>query len=136
MLDTTHIYYTADNYPDTLIQVEGQDGYDVLSLLNKPDINSDESTYDGYLLTRPIKFKSVLTLKSIRQMKHILLMNGSVSIKLFASNDCLQWVELHSLRGKPWKYYRIAYTFTNMKATDRFAGTVFLVEERRTEKLR
>ena len=136
VFDSNHIYYTADNYPDTLIQVEGQDGYDVLSLLNKPDINSDESTYDGYLLTRPIKFKSVLTLKSIRQMKHILLMNGSVSIKLFASNDCLQWVELHSLRGKPWKYYRIAYTFTNMKATDRFAGTVFLVEERRTEKLR
>lgn len=136
VFDINHIYYTADNYPDTLIQVEGQGGYDVLSLLNKPDINSDESTYDGYLLTRPIKFKSVLTLKSIRQMKHILLMNGSVSIKLFASNDCKQWVELHSLRGKPWKYYRIAYTFTNMKATDRFAGTVFLVEERRTEKLR
>jgi len=136
VFDSNHIYYTADNYPDTLIQVEGQDGYDVLSLLNKPDINSDESTYDGYLLTRPIKFKSVLTLKSIRQMKHILLMNGSVTIKLFASNDCQQWVELHSLRGKPWKYYRIAYTFTNMKATDRFAGTVFLVEERRTEKLR
>lgn len=136
VFDINHIYYTADNYPDTLIQVEGQGGYDVLSLLNKPDINSDESTYDGYLLTRPIKFKSVLTLKSISQMKHILLMNGSVSIKLFASNDCKQWVELHSLRGKPWKYYRIAYTFTNMKATDRFAGTVFLVEERRTEKLR
>lgn len=136
VFDINHIYYTADNYPDTLIQVEGQEGYDVLSLLNKPDINSDESTYDGYLLTRPIKFKSVLTLKSIRQMKHILLMKGSVSIKLFASNDCKQWVELHSLRGKPWKYYRIAYTFTNMKATDRFAGTVFLVEERRTEKLR
>ncbi len=148
VIDPYHIFYTVDNYPDSLIQIQGNTGYNVLSLLNKPDINTDANVYDGYILTRPIKFKSVLSLKSIRQMKHIMFMDGPVttsssdpeaktfSVKLFASNNCKQWVELHSLRGKPWKYYRMAYTLTNMKATDRFAGTVFFVEERRTEKLR
>jgi hypothetical protein len=43
---------------------------------------------------------------------------------------------LHSLRGTPWKYYKFRFTFTNLIATDRFAGTMLITQERRTDKLR
>ena len=41
-----------------------------------------------------------------------------------------------SLRTKPWKYYRFRYNFSGLLATDRFAGTVLITQERRTNKLR
>jgi hypothetical protein len=61
---------------------------------------------------------------------------GTMTLRIFASNNLDNWVELHSLRGTPWKYYRFRFDFANMKATDRFAGTMLITQERRTNKLR
>lgn len=122
-------------YPDYLLQ----DSAKVYSLIERDDINVEAATaasYTGRILTRPMKLENALALKSIMQIRHIKDMQGSITLRLFASNNLDNWVELPSLRGTPWKYYRFCYDFANLKATDRFAGTMLITQERRTNKLR
>lgn len=126
----------VNNYPDTLVQDVGTS---VKSLLNKPDEKDDPATnYSATLTARPMKFGNILTLKSIRQIRHLYAMNTNATVELTikASNDGVNWATLTSLRGKPWKLYRFEITMTGLKATDRYAGTVVWTQERRTEKLR
>lgn len=125
----------VNNYPDFLLQ----SGAKLYSLLNRPNINSEEeqgNSYSGQMITRPMKLENALALKSIMQIKHIKDMDGALTINIFASNNLKDWCELSSLRGTPWKYYKFQYNFSNMKATDRFAGSVLITQERRTDKLR
>lgn len=122
-----------NNYPDTLIQLSDNT---VVSLLERVDINKDEGEYGGTIVTRPMKFENALALKSLLQVRHITDMHGTLKLRIFASNNFKKWVELHSLGGMPWKYYRFAYTFEGLKATDRFAGSVVVTQERRTDKIR
>jgi hypothetical protein len=136
---TSAITSIVDNYPDYLLQ----SGTSVFSLLNRPNINSTEesaNTYTATMITRPMKLENALALKSIMQVKHIHDMQGSLTLRIFASNKLSQsdsdWVELFSLRGVPWKYYKFRYDFTELKATDRFAGTMLITQERRIDKLR
>lgn len=138
-LFSTAITNIVDNYPDYLLQ----SGTSVFSLLDRPNINSTEesaNTYTATMITRPMKLENALALKSIMQVKHIHDMQGSLTLRIFASNKLSQsdsdWVELFSLRGVPWKYYKFRYDFTGLKATDRFAGTMLITQERRTDKLR
>lgn len=135
--ENNYPYVTSVNaYPDTLIQNSQNQ---VLSLLNKPDEQDPNAgTYSGQIITRPMKFGNILTLKSIRQLRHLYAMNpnATVSLTIKASNDGVNWATLTSLRGKPWKLYRFEITMTGLKATDRYAGTVVWTQERRTEKLR
>jgi hypothetical protein len=88
------------------------------------------------MITRPMKLENGLALKSIMQIRNICYMEGSMTLRIFASNNLNDWVELHSLRGMPWKYYRFRYDLSDMKATDRFGGSVLITQERRTNKLR
>ena len=125
----------VSDYPDTLLQ--DNEGY-VSTLLGRLDQNDDNMYYSAYITTRPMKFGNALTLKSIREMKHLAMMGSQaeVQVRVYASNDCRQWVEVKSLRGKPWKYYRLRYYFSRILPTDRFIGTVFRVKETRDNKLR
>ena len=151
------IAYTVNDYPDYLLQQNTT----VYSLMLRPDINADTAyNYAARIITRPMKLENALALKSIMQIRHILQFNpytitetwedpetnlpmesettqkGTMTLRIFASNNLDNWVELHSLRGTPWKYYRFRFDFSNMKATDRFAGTMLITQERRTNKLR
>lgn len=131
----------VSNYPDYLIQTSPQQGNEsyLFSLLHKPDQNDDTSLYGARMLTRPVTFGNILELKSISQMMNIkpfFSQNANLTTRLFASNNFKDWCELHSLRGIPWKAYRIYYDFTDLKATDRFAGTTFITESHRTNKIR
>ena len=130
------IISTVNYYPDYLIQ-QGTTWH-VYSMLNRLDINEDDSEYTGSIVTRPLKLENALALKSITQVRHIHDMNASatLSFHILASNNLKDWVELSSLRGTPWKYYKFSYDFNHLKATDRFSGTVVVTEERRTNKLR
>jgi hypothetical protein len=117
--------------------------------------------YTGTIITRPMKLENALALKSLMQVRHVLQFSpytvtethedpethesvttettqkGTMTLRIFASNNLdNNWAELHSLRGTPWKYYKFRYDFTNLKATDRFAGTMLITQERRTNKLR
>ena len=131
-----------NKYPDSLIQLDNK----VYTLLNRPNINSDNNRYSGTVVSRPMKLENALALKTIMQARHITDFSpasvsadspaGSINLRIYASNNLHQWRELHSLRGTPWKYYRFQYSFTNLHATDRFAGTVLITQERRTNKLR
>jgi hypothetical protein len=147
MADTDLYYKAVNNYPDTLIQTVNDN---ILSLLSKPDEKDDQNVYEGTLVTRAIKFGNLLTLKSIRQMKHLYRVKAwkagswtghqnvkfSVTLTLKASNDGYQWATVHSLRGKPWRYWRFELALGNMSAADRLAGTVVWTQERRMEKIR
>jgi hypothetical protein len=153
--DTVAISVVND-YPDNIIQV----GSKVYSLTGKPEEHVDPLTYNAIMETRPMKLENALALKSIMQIRHICQFSpytvtethedpetheevetettqrGSMTLRIFASNNLDSWVELHSLRGTPWKYYKFRFDFADMKATDRFAGTMLITQERRTNKLR
>lgn len=133
------ITVAINNYPDYLLQ----SGTKLYSLLNRPNINSLEeqnNSYSGQMITRPMKLENAFALKKLIQVMHVHQMEGSLSLRIFASNNLKReastWVELHSLLGTPWKYYKFQYDFTGLKATDRFAGTVVVTTEERTDKLR
>ena len=110
--------------------------HDFYSFIDRTNINLDNTNDSGLMITRPMKLENGLALKSLMQIMHIKEIQGSMTLRIFASNNFNNWVELHSLRGTPWKYYRFRYDFTNLKATDRFSGTMLITQERRTDKLR
>ena len=145
MSDTPRILSAVSNYPDTIIQAGLSDSFAAYSFIQKPDEQDDPGasatgTYTATLVTRPMKLENALALKSIMEVRHIMDMEGSVSLKIYASNNLKHaantWVQLTSLRGTPWKYYKFEYTFTGLKATDRYAGTLVVTQERRLDKLR
>lgn len=139
----------VNNYPDSLIQI----GTDVYSLTGRPDINEDgtttvvnnenvftPNTYSASLVTRAMKFGNGIALKNIMRMKQVMQLhgeNGALSVRILAKNELSDvWHELSHLRGTPWKYYQLRYTFTDLLATDRFGGTMLITQTRRTNKLR
>lgn len=137
-----HHYFVHDDYehicvdyPDTLLQDSHNNVY---SLMKRGDINDDSTPYATSFITRPMKLENALALKSIMQMRHIhdLSDDATLQVKVFASNNLRNWAVLNSLGGSPWKYYRLKYQFTNLKATDTFAGTMLVTQERRNLKLR
>ena len=122
-------------YPDYLLQ----SGRQIYSLLKRPNINDAEERtnfYSALLTTRPMKLENTFALKKLIQIMHVSQVEGNISLSIFASNNLRQWVELSSLLGTPWKYYKFRYDFTNLRATDRFAGSVVVTREERTDKLR
>lgn len=131
------IVRVVNNYPDYLLQ--DYDGA-VYSLLNRPNINSDDDDdrYEATMVTRPMKLENGLALKSIMQMKHIMMLDNDaqLTVSIEASNNLTGWVPISSLKGLPWKYYRMTLSFENLLATDRYAGCIIMTQERRTNKLR
>lgn len=124
----------ASAYPDTLVQEK--DGA-VYSLLSKPDINVDTARYSGTFTSRPLKLDSSTQLKTIHQILHLCdTANGTLSLRVYGSNDCRHWHELKSLHGKPWKYFTFQYAFANFSAADSFAGTLVDFQPRFTDKMR
>lgn len=120
-------------YPDYLMQSTAGKAY---SLMQRPDINADATTYTAKMLTRPMKLENGFALKTIHEIVHTHQMQGTFVIRLYVSNTLKAWAEIHSLSGTPFKYYRIQYDFKNLLATDRFSGSVLVTEEKRTNKLR
>lgn len=124
----------VNDYPDNLIQFKNGGIY---SLVNKKELNEDEEKYSGRIVTRPLKLGGSIVLKSIRHVKNILDSdNGKIKLKIYGSNDCKHWQQLHSLGGKPWKYYTFDYSISDFSAADSFAGTIVDVQARRNDKMR
>lgn len=129
---TEIVRYAINDYPDYLLQASTG----LFSFTDRQNINLDDNSYTGYMISRPMKFENGLALKSIMDIRNLRQMDGTLQLRIYGSNNLTSWVELGSLRGTPWKYYRFRYDFTNMKATDRFAGSVVVTQERRTDKIR
>lgn len=151
--ETDTIYNVVNDYPDFLLQSLSKN---ISSLIHRSNINSDSGNYEAKMISRPMKLENALALKSLMQVRHIKDFasdtytveesdghGGTVAVEykclkfhVFASNNLTSWIELTSLRGMPWKYYRFGYEFSHIKATDLFSGTVAITQERRTNKLR
>lgn len=128
------IWRAVSNYPDTLLQDAENNVY---SFSKIPVAQDDTQTYSGTFTTRPLKLGSSIQLKTIHQIVHLFnSADGSLTLNVYASNDCRNWTELHSLHGKPWKYYRFRYNLSNISASDTFAGTVIDFTPRFTNKIR
>jgi hypothetical protein len=133
-LGTKSIQRSVSNYPDTLLQDADNNVY---SFSKIPVAQDDTQTYSGTFTTRPLKLGSSIQLKTIHQIVHLFnSADGTLTLNVYASNDCRNWTELHSLHGKPWKYYRFSYTLSNISASDTFAGTVIDFAPRFTNKIR
>lgn len=133
-LGTKSIQRSVSNYPDTLLQDADNNVY---SFSKIPVAQDDTQTYSGTFTTRPLKLGSSIQLKTIHQIVHLFnSADGTLTLNVYASNDCRNWTELHSLHGKPWKYYRFRYNLTNISASDTFAGTVIDFAPRFTNKIR
>ena len=130
------IQRVVNNYPDNLIQ----DGRcNVYSLMNTVNEDEDIKDYEGEFISRPIKFSDSLTMKSLRKIKSLYSIsseNGKFGITIYGSNDMKHWTKILSLKGKPWKYFTIKYNMSGMKAIDEFDGTVVVIQNKRTNKLR
>ena len=144
IIDRDIIQRAIPDYPDTLLQgcppvLQAGDGYRIYSLNDRQNPPEDPSEdYRAQLISRPLKLENALALKTIIQAVHVKALHSGASMtwRVEASNNAVTWVQLSSLTGIPWKYYRFTYTFSHLSATDSFAGTVLITQERRTYKLR
>ncbi len=124
----------ANNYPDNLVQFDDSTVY---SLTNIPLAEDDANDYDCVMTTRPLKLGGSTILKSLRGLKHLFDSDtGTVSVTVYGSNNGKDWVKLKSLFGKPWKYFRLEYSFKNFKASDSFVGSIIETQSRREDKIR
>lgn len=124
----------ANNYPDNLVQFDDSTVY---SLTNIPLAEDDANDYDCVMTTRPLKLGGSTILKSLRGLKHLFDSDtGTVSVTVYGSNNGKDWVKLKSLFGKPWKYFKLEYSFKNFKASDSFAGSIIETQIRREDKIR
>lgn len=123
------------DYPDSIVQTTSGKLY---SLYGKEDINELNAQRMGFAITRPLKCGHALSLKTIMQVKNLWAKassSSSVQYKIYGSNDNITYYQLKSRFGKPYKYYRMAL-FVNMLPKESISGTVLVIEERRTNKLR
>lgn len=127
---TTFIGYPVNvinDYPDTLIEVDyGQTGpeYMTFSLINRPNINDDERRISSFIISRPMKIGDQNSLKTPTMIRYIGNNNQKAVLKmrLFASDDLVNWVRINSLRGRGFKYYKYNFIFEDLLPTDTFSG--------------
>lgn len=131
----------VNDYPDYLLSFPTT----YASLVNRPNINNDGetvngsfvyNTYNAYMISRPLKLENAFAVKAIKEIRNIGDKANSIKCTLYGSNNFDNWNQLDSLGGAPYIYYRVRLDFTNVRAVDRYAGTVVVTEERRTDKLR
>lgn len=146
---TDRIKRTLIRYPKTILTTMSGKVLD----LDTPDINLDVNTYDGYIITRPVKFANILKLKSIDEMEPHFCLDGDsytengklkrkVAVDIYG-NDGLSlringeqiWAQLDVLGGRPWKFFTFKITLSKMLATDTFAGVTCVTQEKRGHRL-
>lgn len=123
---------TINDYPDTLIQTEGN----TYTMLYSPDRFNDKKNYSGHVITRPLNFDEAIRLKSIRDIKHIQDCENKPEMTIYASNDCKTWNKINSIKGRGFKFFKFEYIFTNIGAMDSLAGTIVTYETRQENKVR
>ena len=117
-----------NDYPDTIIETKNKIGetttYKTLSLINRPNINDDERRISSFIISRPMKIGDQNSLKTPTMIRYIGNNNQKAVLKmrLFASDDLINWVRINSLRGRGFKYYKYNFIFEDLLPTDTFSG--------------
>lgn len=128
----------CNDYPTSLIVDESNIVYDS----SKDAI--DLPRLPGVIITRSIKFDSPDILKSVRSLiLRGVFDKGDVSIVLYASMDNQTFHpiassidnEIRGLSGSPFKYYKLVI-YTNLQIGESLYGASFMIETKRTNKLR
>ena len=117
----------VNDYPDTLIEIDNGKSsaqYKTLSLISRPNINDDERRISSFIISRPMKIGDQNSLKTPTMIRYIGNNNRKAVIKLrlFASDDLINWVRVNSLRGRGFKYYKYNIIFEDLLPTDTFSG--------------
>ena len=117
----------VNDYPDTLIEIDygkSVPEYKTLSLISRPNINDDERRISSFIISRPMKIGDQNSLKTPTMIRYIGNNNRKAVIKLrlFASDDLMNWVRVNSLRGRGFKYYKYNIIFEDLLPTDTFSG--------------
>ena len=116
-----------NDYPDTLIEVnygQTEPEYMTFSLINRPNINDDERRISSFIISRPMKIGDQNSLKTPTMIRYIGNNNkrAVLKLRLFASDDLVNWVRINSLRGRGFKYYKYNFIFEDLLPTDTFSG--------------
>lgn len=129
---------TVNDYPDTIIETQGNQTFKSFSLINRQNINDDERRIDGFIFSRPMKLGDSLALKTPIDIRLIenLNKNAGIRIRLFVSDDLRNWTRTNSYRGRGYKYFKYNLIFEKMLATDTISGIVSRWQFRYGNKLR
>lgn len=129
---------TVNDYPDTIIETQGNQTFKSFSLINRQNINDDERRIDGFIFSRPMKLGDSLALKTPTDIRLIenLNQNVGIRIRLFVSDDLMNWTRTNSYRGRGYKYFKYNLIFEKMLATDTISGIVSRWQFRYGNKLR
>lgn len=126
----------VNDYPDSIIFGSYTDSnnktyHASFSLINRKDINEDDTRYSAFMISRPLKVGDAMALKGIVMRKLIMNIdntNGSASDKvvfrMYGSDDMEKWAQLRSFGGRGFKYYKFILLFSDLIATDTFSGVV------------
>ena len=118
-------------YPAPLVQIGS-------SLYTFGDGASNDDLRDGLLLTRPIDMGEPFALKKLQDMRLLYTKYNEgtfAKMVVYVSNDRVNWARLTSLRGRSFKYYRVAL-ITRMTNNDTLSGMVMRYTLERTNRLR
>ena len=85
---------------------------------------SPTTSISSFIISRPMKIGDQNSLKTPTMIRYIGNNNQKAIIKLrlFASDDLMNWVRVNSLRGRGFKYYKYNIIFEDLLPTDTFSG--------------
>lgn len=122
----------ATGWPENVIQIDNG-LYDYRA-------KGDYGYSRGIALTRRMFIDNpfaMKTLHDLRLMKKITNPKfGTVKVAVYGSNDDVNWVQIQSLKIRPFKFYRFAFYTYLATSTDALSGMSIRYDFRRTNKLR
>lgn len=126
----------VNNYPDYII--EDEEGC-LYSLYQKEDEEDSNERQKGFLLTRPMKLSSALSMKVIKDERLYGQWSerygSSVRMSMIVSNDLHIWYPRGSKGGSSFKFVRLAI-YTNLLPEERLSAAVIVDDTRYEDKLR
>ena len=132
----------VNDYPDNILLGSFDNGegaqYFPYSFMERPNINDDGKRISSFIISRPIKVGDQNALKCPTMVRFIGQLNpqAEVRLRLFASDDMVNWAKVISLRGRGFKYFKYNIIFDRLLPTDTFSGIVERWQFKYLSKLR
>jgi hypothetical protein len=126
---------TINNYPDTYIQDNANVIHNITDYI---DNNDYTSRIKGVVCSRPIDFAAPDSLKTIIRLLNRGRWNKNTSfvkMALYGSRDREVYYRIKSVKGSPFKVFRIVFYF-NLLPVEKIYGTTFDIDVRFSNKIR
>lgn len=126
----------VNSFPDCYMQCESNDGDAVYNFSIIDDVNDINVRTFGVLVTRALDFDEPFILKTIQAIRHRGNYDSEhVRFLLYGSRDGIHYIPVHSLKGKSFKFYRIAI-MASLLPTERINRTTVQFDNKFGNKLR